>query len=35
LIENDLPDHDKLFEELKTLLELNGKLYIVEPKVYG
>jgi ubiquinone/menaquinone biosynthesis C-methylase UbiE len=31
---HEVPDHDRLFEELKSLLKSEGKLYIIEPKFH-
>jgi ubiquinone/menaquinone biosynthesis C-methylase UbiE len=31
---HEVPDHDRLFEELKSMLKPGGKLYIIEPKFH-
>jgi ubiquinone/menaquinone biosynthesis C-methylase UbiE len=31
---HEVPDHDSLFEELKSILKPGGKLYIIEPKFH-
>ena len=31
---HEVPDQDKLFEELKSILKPNGKIFIVEPKFH-
>jgi ubiquinone/menaquinone biosynthesis C-methylase UbiE len=31
---HEVPDHDRLFEELKSILKPGGKLYIIEPKFH-
>ena len=31
---HEVPDHDNLFRELKSLLKPNGQLFIVEPKFH-
>jgi ubiquinone/menaquinone biosynthesis C-methylase UbiE len=31
---HEVPDHDRLFEELKSLLKPEGNLYIIEPKFH-
>jgi ubiquinone/menaquinone biosynthesis C-methylase UbiE len=31
---HEVPDHDRLFEELKSILNQGGKLFIVEPKFH-
>jgi len=31
---HEVPDHDGLFEELKTILKPGGKLFIIEPKIH-
>ena len=31
---HEVPDHDRLFEELKSILNPGGKLFIVEPKFH-
>jgi ubiquinone/menaquinone biosynthesis C-methylase UbiE len=31
---HEVPDHDRLFDELKTILKPGGKLYIVEPRMH-
>ncbi len=31
---HEVPDQDKLFEELKSILKPNGKIYIIEPKFH-
>jgi len=31
---HEMPDQNKLFEELKSILKPNGKIYIVEPKFH-
>ena len=31
---HEVPDHDRLFEELKSILKPDGKIYIIEPKFH-
>jgi len=31
---HEVPDHDRLFEELKAILKPDGRLYIIEPKLH-
>lgn len=31
---HEVPDHERLFEELKSILKPGGKLYIIEPKFH-
>jgi len=31
---HEVPDHERLFDELKTILKPGGKLYIIEPKIH-
>lgn len=31
---HEVPDQDKLFSELKSILKPNGKIYIIEPKIH-
>jgi SAM-dependent methyltransferase len=31
---HEVPDQDKLFGELKSILKPNGKIYIIEPKIH-
>lgn len=31
---HEVPDHDRLFEELKSILKPEGKIYIIEPKLH-
>jgi ubiquinone/menaquinone biosynthesis C-methylase UbiE len=31
---HEVPDHDRLFEELKAILKPEGKIYIIEPKIH-
>ena len=31
---HEVPDQKKLFDELRSILKLNGKLYIIEPKFH-
>jgi len=31
---HEVPDHDRLFEELRKILKPDGRLFIVEPKIH-
>lgn len=31
---HEVPDHNRLFEELKSILNQNGKIFIIEPKFH-
>ena len=31
---HEVPDHERLFEELKSILKPGGKIYIIEPKFH-